>query len=321
MILDIREPSPSVPNAFVMVHGDRYLLFATEARDASGTKVNVPVSESRDLVNWTFLGDAMPTVGAWAVPEATWAPDVLSIGDRWVLYYTGRVGGVVPDTQCIGAAVSDEPTGPYAPLDEPIVCQLDRRGSIDPRHFVDAAGARWLHWKSDDNADVDGTTTASIHAARLDATGTALASNPTPILEVSQPWEGRIVEAPDMVADPDGRLWLFYSGNWFNQAAYALGVARCDTPAGPCHKPFDGPWLASNAQGAGPGEAALFEGRDGTLRIVYSPVAQDFDDLTSVRPVALGALDFDATGPYLVDPAAAPDLLRDGALPAVGRAP
>ncbi len=307
MILDVSMPSPSVPNAFVLPHGGRYLLFATETRDVTGKKLNMPVSESTDLATWTFVGDALPNVGRWATTDATWAPDVAQIGDRWVLYYTARVARLAPDTQCIGAAVADEPTGPFEPLDEPLVCQLDRRGSIDPRHFLDVDGTRWLHWKSDDNADVEGTSTASIYAARLDHSGIGLATEPVPILEVTEPWEGRIVEAPQMTVDHDGNRWLFYSGNWFNQAAYALGVARCDSPIGPCTKPFDGPWLASNAQGEGPGEASLFEGHDGKVRIVYSPAAQDYDDLTSVRPVALGVVDYDRAGPYLADPAAAFD--------------
>ena len=39
-------------------------------------------------------------------------------------------------------------------------------------------------------------------------------------------------EAPDMV-EVDGRYWLFYSGNWFNQPAYAIGVARLRRAARP----------------------------------------------------------------------------------------
>lgn len=298
-LLDLTEPSPSLPNPFVLVQPDRYLMFTTEARDAVGAKQNVPVLESDDLATWRFVRDALPTVGDWAVPEATWAPDVARIGETWVLYYTARVADVAPPTQCIGAAVGAHPEGPYDPAPEPIVCQLDRGGSIDPRSFRDPDGTWWLHWKSDDNRDVDGTTTSSIHAQRLDASGTGLVGAPTAILEVTQPWEGRIVEAPQLV-EADGRLWLFYSANWFNQASYGIGVAECATPAGPCTKPFDRPWLASNAQGEGPGEGSLFLDHEGRWRLVYSPVAQQFRDETD-RPVALAAVGFDEVGPYLAD--------------------
>lgn len=299
-ILHLTEPSPSLPNPFVLRDGNRYLMFTTEARDAVGAKQNVPVLASTDLATWSFVRDALPTVGSWAVPEATWAPDVARIGDGWVLYYTARLAEHLPDTQCIGAATATTPEGPYVPEPDPIVCQLDRGGSIDPRSFRDGDGRWWLHWKSDDNREVDGTSTSTIHAQALDATGTSLVGDPTPILEVTQPWEGRIVEAPHMIEAAD-RLWLFYSANWFNQPAYGIGVAVCETPAGPCAKPYDGPWLSSNAQGEGPGEGSLFLDRDGRWRLVYSPVAQQYRTETD-RPVALATVGFDELGPYLADP-------------------
>jgi hypothetical protein len=95
----------------------------------------------------------------------------------------------------------------------------------------------------------------------------------------------------------DGQYWLFYSGNWFNQPGYALGIARCDGPLGPCTKPADQPWLASNAQGMGPGEASLFVD-DAGWWIVYSPTAV-LDPNGTPRPVALAAVDFGPDGPYL----------------------
>ncbi|MCU1375230.1 MAG: hypothetical protein JWO68_2516, partial [Actinomycetia bacterium] len=86
-------------------------------------------------------------------------------------------------------------------------------------------------------------------------------------------------------------------GNWFNQPAYGIGVAECTGPAGPCRKPLGRPWLGTNAQGAGPGEASLF--RDGRgWWIVYGPWAVDFDTPTP-RPVALARVVFGAVRPYL----------------------
>jgi beta-xylosidase len=302
VLMDIRDPSPSLPNPFVLALGDRYLMFTTEALDDVGAKQNVPVLESRDLQTWTFVHDGLPdfNVGAWAVPDATWAPDVAHVGDRWVLYYTARVADQRPDTQCIGVATGQDPAGPFVPAAEPIVCQLDRGGSIDPRSFRASDGTWWLHWKSDDNRAVDGTSTSSIYAQRLDATGTQLVGEAHEILEPTQPWEGRIVEAPQMI-EVAGRLWLFYSANWFNQPDYGIGVAECESPTGPCTKPFAGPWLSSNAQGLGPGEGSLFLDHQGRWRLVYSPVAQEFRDETD-RPIAMATVGFDANGPYLADP-------------------
>ena len=104
-----------------------------------------------------------------------------------------------------------------------------------------------------------------------------------------------------MVYAPNTKLWLFYSGNWFNQSDYGLGVASCETPAGPCTKPFDGPWLSSNGQGEGPGESSLFTSLNGRLWIAYHPHAVDYRTFTP-RPVALAPVAFDDVGPFLARP-------------------
>jgi hypothetical protein len=226
---------------------------------------------------------------------------VAKVGDGYVMWFTARLAGRSPETQCIGRAVGSDPLGPFTPEPEPVVCQLDRGGSIDPRSFRAADGSLWLHWKSDDNSDVDGAAHSSIYAQRLADDALSFVGEPVRILEADQAWEGRIVEAPDLQAGPDGRLWLFYSGNWFNQPVYALGVAECDTPAGPCRKPSDRPWLSSNGQGAGPGEGSLFVDRAGATWIVYAPRAQDYRAWTP-RPAALARVAFGRAGPYLADP-------------------
>jgi GH43 family beta-xylosidase len=242
----------------------------------------------------------MPVLPAWVDAGFTWAPDVRRIDDRYVMWFTARLKGYDPPTQCIGVAVSDDPFGPFVGEPEPRICQLERRGSIDARSYEAPDGQLWLHWKSDDNADVDGTTKASIYAARLAPDGIELDSEWTEILTADQPWEGRIVEAPQLVAG-GGRLWLFYSANWFNQPAYGIGVAECETPAGPCTKPLDRAWLGSNAQGFGPGEASLFTDDDGRMWIVYAPWAVQFETKTP-RPVALAHVAFDDNIPYLARP-------------------
>lgn len=64
----------------------------------------------------------------------------------------------------------------------------------------------------------------------------------------------------------------------------------------PCSKPPQ-PFLSSNAQGQGPGEASLFAGKHGRW-IVYSPLAVHYRT-DSTRPVVLAHIAFDRSGPYL----------------------
>jgi beta-xylosidase len=291
----IATPGANVPNPFVLVDEGRYYMYSSQVRFEGES---VPLRISDDPRRWDGgTIDALPSVPLWASHGVTWAPDVRRIDDSYVMYLTAQVRDREPRTQCIGVAVGDRAEGPFAPAPDPLVCQLDRGGSIDPRSFVDDAGDLWLHWKSDDNSDVEGSATASIYAQRLAPDGTSLLGEPTRVLEVDQGWEGRIVEAPQMVA-VNGDHWLIYSGNWFNQPEYALGLARCEGPAGPCTKPLDGPWLDSNGQGTGPGEGSVFVDLDGAMWLAYSPINQDYVNLTP-RPVALARLGFGDLGPYL----------------------
>ena len=123
-------------------------------------------------------------------------------------------------------------------------------------------------WKSDQN--IGGSTTPTkLWSQRLTADGLGLTGSPADLMGPDEPWQGTIVEAPDMV-EVGGTYWLFYSGNWFNQDAYAIGVARCRGPAGPCADTTPQPLLSSNVQGAGPGEESVFSDGSGVW-MLYSP--------------------------------------------------
>src|SRR4051794_9041107 len=74
------------PDPFVLVTDSLYYAFSTNSPTA-----NVPVLQSRDLVTWTDLGDAMPLLPSWASGQRhTWAPAALAIGRQYVLFYTAR---------------------------------------------------------------------------------------------------------------------------------------------------------------------------------------------------------------------------------------
>ncbi len=186
----------------------------------------------------------------------------------------------------------------YLDATAPLVCQLAHLGSIDPRTFVDPAGRLWLLWKSDDNANTAGTTHSTIWVQQLTPDGLQLLGQPTALLTANQPWEGRIVESPDMVFVA-GHYWLFFSGNWFNSPAYSIGVSECASPTGPCST-SSGPWMSSNAEGAGPGEESLFyDGKRWWM--LYAPFAANLAS-TNPRPAAIARLLFGADGPVVVSP-------------------
>jgi hypothetical protein len=281
--------------------GGRYLLYTSEG---SGF-LNVPLWIGPRPGRWKTLIDVLPALPRWAQGGATWAPDVHRVSGGWALYFSAQVKGRSPVTHCIGAAYSTSPEGPFTATAHPFICQLDHRGSIDPRVFVESGNRLVMLWKSEDNAnpgvpgpDQDGPT--GIYAQSLSADGRRLLGQPIKILGPTQPWEGTIVEAPDMI-EAWGTYWLFFSGNWFNQPDYGIGVAACQTPFGPCADTDPGPLLGSNLQGQGPGEASLFD--DGsTVSLLYNPFKGDDPGPLIPRPVDMVGLGFTPQGPYLATP-------------------
>ena len=219
----------------------------------------------------------MPEEPAWARrgDADIWAPEAIRVGDRYVLYFSARHATLRrPDglTLCVGAAVADRPDGPFTPLPQPLSCSPPH-GVIDASPFRDADGALWLLLKTDGNCC---DTPIRILAARLTPDGLACASEPVVVegLTNDQPWEGGVIEAPQMVVR-DGRHVMIYAGNDFGARDYAVGYALCDGPTGPCVDGADNPILSRDSEGRpnGPGHPSIFAwgGRDWIAYHVWRP--------------------------------------------------
>jgi beta-xylosidase len=242
------------PDPFVLKAGDTYYAYAT-----NGAGKQVQTLTSQDLVHWQSGPDALPKVGAWGFNGETWAPEVLDRGDgSYVLYYTAN--------HCVGRAVARKPLGPFVDAaKQPLVCQQKAGGSIDPSPFRDGDGKLYLLWKNDGNA-VGATT--YIYAQRLSPDGLRLEGGRTTIEKNDVPWESNVVEGP-MLWKHDGRYFLFYSGNVYSGAGYAVGYATCDSPLGPCKDAPENPILKTACEAHGPGHNALIDDGAGSTWIVY----------------------------------------------------
>ena len=247
------------PDPDVLRVGAGYYAYATNS--ATG---NVQMIRSGDLVHWSVLGDALPHVASWERPGATWAPGVIALNGGFAMYYTAldRSTG----RHCISVATAAGPGGPFVDNSTaPVVCQQDLAGSIDPNPFVDAAGTAYLTWRSQ-GANGQPPT---IWSQQLSPDGLAMVGNgPTALLRPSQRWEGGIVEGPAMVMR-SGHYLLFYSANDWNTANYAIGVATCQGPTGPCSKPLSHPIVGSQALFSGPGGPSVFSDANGGLWIAF----------------------------------------------------
>ncbi len=262
-VLDQDFPDPDLLRV-----GEQYYAYATNA----GT-FNIQVARSDDLVQWELLGDALPSLPRWADPAfgSVWAPEVTTSaeGDPYVMYFTARYrmaeGG---GRQCIGVATSDEPDGPFrSPAPEPLVCQIELGGSIDPSTFTDDDGSRTLLWKNDGNCC--GVPTA-LYLQAISADGLTLQGEALPLLYRDQGWEGGLIEAPTLWKQ-EGRYYLFYSANDYASPRYAIGYAVADSLWGPYEKPRARPFLETSLPGGlvGPGGQDIVLDPDGDPWLLY----------------------------------------------------
>jgi beta-xylosidase len=283
------------PDPFMLVEGSHHYLFTSQNR----VSFNIPVRSGLKVGQWGPVSDALAALPDWARVGATWAPDVHRFGNHYVLYFTAALAGVYPGEQCIGDAYSTRAQGPYISSPTPFICQRNLGGSIDPRTFVDSNGTAYMLWKSDNNSNSRYGDT-HIFSQPLSPDGLHLLGLPAPIFGPDEAWQGAIVEAPDLVL-VRGAYYLFYSGNWFNSPGYAIGVASCAGPLGPCRDISRSPLLASNAQGSGPGEESVFTDAKGVW-LLYTPFRSNLPLPGPPRPVAMARLGFGPNGPYLAAP-------------------
>jgi beta-xylosidase len=256
------------PDPFILEHEGQYLAYATNAGGA-----NVQMASSTDLSAWRFLldereqgrlRDAMPVLPSWAKPGFTWAPEVLRTPGGFVLYFTAR--HAASGLQCVGAATSQEPRGPFtSQATEPLVCQYELGGTIDASPFRAPDGQLYLYFKNDGNNPA-ANKPSEIFAQRLSPDGLSLAGTPVSLIRNDKPWEGRVVEAPTMIERGGSYLLLFSANDYGWQdsqrvSSYAIGYATCEGPLGPCADSPNNPFLASTAQPclSGPGHQAVFQ--------------------------------------------------------------
>src|SRR5690242_4323541 len=119
----------------------------------------VPSFHSRDLVKWERGPAVFKEAPGWIakiVPENRdmnyWAPDIIKLGDRYLLYYSVSSFGKM--TSAIGLATNPtlDPQDPaYHWTDEGLVVRTqdgDGYNAIDPSVFHDRDGSLWLTFGS-----------------------------------------------------------------------------------------------------------------------------------------------------------------------------
>ena len=279
------------PDPDVILVGQTYYAYATNS--VAG---NIQIISSTDLTHWQAVGNALPTLPGWAKPNETWAPSVERVNGTFLMYYAADFAPTGPE--CISVATATRPQGPFIDNSAlPLECQPSLGGSIDPSAFTDANGVPYLVWKS------GGPGSSKIWSQQLNRAGTKFAAgtNPTQLLVPDQPWEGGTVEAPDLVLNA-GRYFLFFSGNDWNSANYAIGVARCTGPLGPCTDASPSPILSSGSGIAGPGGESVFADTSGDYWIAFHAWVPGAVGFPNNRDLYLRRLDLSGSLPSVATP-------------------
>jgi arabinan endo-1,5-alpha-L-arabinosidase len=113
----------------------------------NGGKYTIPVVKSKDLVNWTFVGDAFEKRPDWKKDGGgIWAPDVTYYRKKYLMFYSWSLWG--DPNPAIGVAVSQKPEGPFTDLGSLFYSkEIGVANSIDPFLYVDKQ-TPYLIWGS-----------------------------------------------------------------------------------------------------------------------------------------------------------------------------
>ncbi|HMP83451.1 MAG TPA: arabinan endo-1,5-alpha-L-arabinosidase [Verrucomicrobiota bacterium] len=209
----------------VVSENGRYHVFATGP--------GIRIKTSLDLTNWSDAGSVFKEPPSWttnAVPEFRgrfWAPDIIRVGDQYLLYYS--VSSFGKQVSAIGLATSptlDATATNYAWTDRGPVIESavgSPFNAIDPSLMLDVDGRLWMAF---------GSFWRGIYLTQLDAkTGLRLETN-SPVYRVA--WKESI-EAVCLTRRAD-HYYLFV--NWGTcckgtNSTYEVRVGRSREITGP----------------------------------------------------------------------------------------
>lgn len=185
------------------------------------------LKRSRDLVNWEDMDHdplAYDTRNyLQSLTHQIWAPSVVKIGEKWMLYLSLFISG---EDNRIEVLEASRPAGPFKHVGNIIDSRREKiPNSIDPYVLVDA-GRVWMFF---------GSCQGGIHRVELTADGRAMLPGKKPehvagLLDhpgvdqwgIPGAWEGTYV------FKRGERWYMFASGGKFSDGTYHLVVGRSD---------------------------------------------------------------------------------------------
>jgi GH43 family beta-xylosidase len=218
-----------------------------------GTGSKYPVYKSTDLINWTYVGKALPEVSWQGTFGYWWAPDVEYINGKFYMC-------VSLAANMFGFAVSDKPEGPYTCVGESFGGEI-----IDGNLFIDDDGKVYLYFTA------WGNRTYGIYVVEMeDDYVTPKWETEKLIMTPTESWEkdqGSVVEGAYMLKH-EGKYYLLYSGSNY-VGDYALGYAVSDKPNGGFKKAKENPILKGTADVKGVGHVSVVLAPDKETYVMF----------------------------------------------------
>lgn len=226
----------------VLVDGDTVYIYA--GHDVStNDQYNIPeyiCYSSKNLVDWDWHGSVFKvnkTTVPWASgSDSAWAGQVLKHNGKYYMYYCTWAGGSYDGYQCIGAAVSDSPTGPFTNVSQtPLINgktmtpeNSSKWNDIDPTGWIetDSNGDEhiYLNWGNTENYTCElNDDMVSVKDINGDGKITSDDIKHTTFRNM----DGVYTEAPYLYRRMDengnytGKYYLFFAKDWREQWAYA----------------------------------------------------------------------------------------------------
>ena len=139
--------NPVLADPTIIKSGNYFYAYGTEDNwGSSGGNHLVPIIKSKDLVNWTLVGDAFKTKPSWKQEGGIWAPDVTEVGDKYYMYYSYSTWG--DPNPGIGLAIAETPEGPFQDQGKVFLSkEVGVDNSIDP-FYIEEDGKKYLFWGS-----------------------------------------------------------------------------------------------------------------------------------------------------------------------------
>ncbi|GAM86350.1 hypothetical protein ANO11243_043640 [Dothideomycetidae sp. 11243] len=239
------------PDPGLIKVGGTWYAFASRT---IGSSVHIQIASSPDFKTWNVVNntdgsqrDALPVLPAWVNQTnwGTWAPDVVQLAsNKFVMYFSAAnsPGNTsVPLHHCVAYATADNVLGPYIGAATPFICPLSQGGAIDPGHFQDVDGKRYVVYKVDGNSlghggpcgnSVKPIVSTPLMLQQVAADGVTLIGAPRALLDNSGASDDGIVEAPALTRSHHGVYFLFFSSGCFATSTYTVSYATASSLSG-----------------------------------------------------------------------------------------